>query len=175
MGLGARGTPPDGPLVSFGLAGSLVEGLEPGDLVVAHRVVTAQGDLLWERAPLELPDARAVVVCAAGRIVDSPAERARLAESSGAEAVDLESGALAVTGRLRAVVRAISDSPSRPAGGLAGAATQAGDTDWLAVAGPFARSPREAFRTALAGRRALAALERAAADLTGALDRHQAP
>ena len=51
VGLGARTTLPPGPLVSFGLAGALVSGLEPGTLLTARRVVDAEGTVLWEEEP----------------------------------------------------------------------------------------------------------------------------
>ena len=156
---------PPGRLVSFGLAGALVDGLEPGALVVGVRVVDEAGRTLWEGKPPTLPGARAVVVCAAGRIVDGPAERRDLARTSGAEAIDLESGRLAESGRLSAVVRAISDTPARPAGRLADAARPNGETDWGAIAGALLRAPRATVRAGLGGRAALRALEAAATEL----------
>ena len=95
---------PDGPLVSFGLCGALVDGLPPGTIVTARSVVDEAGEALWEGPPRAVAGARAVVLCAAGRIVDAAGERTALAERSGAEVVDLESGRLAATGRLAGVV-----------------------------------------------------------------------
>ena len=165
VGLGARGGLPSGPLVSFGLAGALVDGLEPGTLVVGTRVVDDSGGVLWEGEPSALSGARAVVVCAARRIVDTAEDRAELALASGARTVDLESGRLAASGRLVAVVRAISDSPTRPAGRLAHAARPDGETAWAAVARALLRAPRATLRTGLGGRAALRALEAAAVEL----------
>jgi len=156
---------PDGALVSFGLCGALVDGLPPGTIVTARRVVHEAGEVLWEGSPRTVAGARAVVLCAAGRIVDAAGERRALAERSGAEVVDLESGRLAATGRLAGVVRVVSDTPAVPLGPLAGAVTSAGETDILAAARAFVVAPRASLRAARAGRRALAALERAAADL----------
>jgi nucleoside phosphorylase len=153
---------PDGPLVSFGLAGALDERLEPGTLVTAVRVVDEDGETLWEGSPLPVPGARPVVLCSAARIVDAPAERAALASRTGAEVVDLESGRLAATGRLVGVVRAVSDTPSRPLGPLAGAVTPAGETDLGAAVRAFAAGPRASLRSARAARRAVAGLEPAA-------------
>jgi nucleoside phosphorylase len=48
------------------------------------------------------------------RLVDDPAELRRLHERTDADAVDMESGLLAATGRLRGCVRAISDTPAEP-------------------------------------------------------------
>ena len=65
--------------------------------------------MLWEGEPLEVAGARA------GRDLRGRAGRRRpggaaaLAERTGAVAVDMESGALAATGRLAGVVRAVSD------------------------------------------------------------------
>ena len=52
VGVGARKTLPDGPLVSFGLAGALRDGIACGEVLDATRVVDAQGETLWEGAPL---------------------------------------------------------------------------------------------------------------------------
>ena len=126
VGLGARERIPEGRLVSFGLAGALVSGLEPGTLLTARRVVDAEGTVLWEDEPLRVPGALTAIVCDAGRIVDDPVERRELARSTGAAAVDTESATLAATGRLAGVVRAISDTPEQPVGRLAHAATRDG-------------------------------------------------
>ena len=163
VGLGARERIPEGRLVSFGLAGALVSGLEPGTLLTARRVVDAEGTVLWEDEPLRVPGALTAIVCDAGRIVDDPVERRELARSTGAAAVDTESATLAATGRLAGVVRAISDTPEQPVGRLAQAATPDGGTDWRVVAQAFASEPRATVRTALAARRALASLRSAAA------------
>jgi adenosylhomocysteine nucleosidase len=165
VGLGAHGALPAGPLVSFGLAGALVSGLEPGTLLTARRVVDAEGTVLWEDEPLHVPGALTAVVCDAGRVVDDPVERRELARSTGAAAVDMESATLAATGRLAGVVRAISDTPEEPVGRLAHAATPDGGTDWRAVAHAFTSEPRATLRTALATRRALASLRSAASAL----------
>ncbi|HJS69672.1 MAG TPA: hypothetical protein VJ744_02625, partial [Gaiellaceae bacterium] len=63
VGLGAQGHLPSGPLISFGLAGALVSGLEPGTLLSARRVVDAEGTVLWEDEPLRVPGALTAVVC----------------------------------------------------------------------------------------------------------------
>jgi len=157
---------PDGPLVSFGVAGALVGDLPAGTLVTARRVVDEAGETLWEGVPLPVPGARPVVVCAAARIVDAPADRAALAGRTGAEVVDLESGRLAATGRLAGVVRAVSDTPGRPLGRLAAAVTAEGETDLPAALRAFAVAPRASLRDARAARRALAALEPAARALS---------
>lgn len=164
-GLGARGSLPEGRLVSFGLAGALVSGLEPGTLLSARRVVDADGTVLWEDEPLRVPGALAAVVCDAGRIVDDPVERRELARGTGAVAVDTESATLAATGRLAGVVRAISDTPERPVGRLARAATPDGRTDWRVVGRALASEPAATIRVALGARRGLANLRHAAVAL----------
>jgi adenosylhomocysteine nucleosidase len=165
VGLRAGLPLPEGRLVSFGLAGALVSGLEPGTLVSARRIVDADGTVLWEQEPLRVPGALSAVVCDAGLVVDDPSARRELARETGAVAVDTESAALAATGRLAGVVRAISDTPERPVGRLAHAALPDGRTDWRAVARAFLAEPRATIRTALAARRALASLRAAAAAL----------
>jgi hypothetical protein len=165
VGLQAGLPLPEGRLVSFGLAGALVSGLEPGTLVSARRIVDADGTVLWEQEPLRVPGALSAVVCDAGLVVDDPAARRELARETGAVAVDTESAALAATGRLAGVVRAISDTPERPVGRLAHAALPDGRTDWRAVVRAFLAEPRATIRTALAARRALASLRAAATAL----------
>ena len=165
VGLNACLPLPEGRLVSFGLAGALVSGLEPGTLVSASRVVDADGTVLWEEQPLRIPGALTGVVCDAGLVVDDPVARRELARESGAVAVDTESAALAATGRLAGVVRAISDTPELPVGRLARAAFPDGRTDRRAVARAFLAEPRGTLRSALAARRALASLRAAAASI----------
>jgi hypothetical protein len=99
---------PEGRLVSFGLAGSLGE-LGVGDVLDATRVVDATGTTLWEGPGLGVRGARPGVVLGGDVLVHDPAARARLREASGADAVDMESGVLARSGRLAGVLRAVSD------------------------------------------------------------------
>jgi adenosylhomocysteine nucleosidase len=161
VGLGARLPLPQGPLVSFGFAGSLDPRLGPGTLVTARKVVDVSGATLWEGEPLAVAGAEPVVICAVTEVSDGRA-RETVASSSGAGAVDLESGALARSGRLVGVVRAISDSADRPLGRLATAARADGSTDYRAVALAFVRQPVASVRVALAARRAMGRLRRAA-------------
>lgn len=163
VGLAASLPLPDGPLAGFGLAGALVPGLEPGTLITATRIVDEEGAVLWEGKPLAVPGARPAVLCAVDHVVDEPRERARLAERTGAVAADMESGRLVASGRLAGTIRAISDTPARPVGRLAGASTLAGGVAWLTVLQAIVTEPHVALRATLGARRALAALERAAA------------
>jgi adenosylhomocysteine nucleosidase len=118
VGIGARRPLPEGPVVSFGLAGGLHDGLACGEVLDATRVVDRQGTVLWEGAPLGVPGARVGTILASDVLVDDPAERRRLHELTGADAVDMESGVLARTGRLAGCLRAISDTPGRTLGPL---------------------------------------------------------
>ena len=165
IGLRAVRPLPDGPLASFGLAGALVPGLPPGTVISATRVVDEDGAVLWQGEALPVPGAIEGVLCSASRVVDDPAERAGLAGRTGAVAVDMESGALAASGRLAGVVRAVSDAPDRPVGRLARAATADGGTAWGVVASAFLTEPLRAIRAARDARTALGALESAAAAL----------
>jgi hypothetical protein len=103
-----------------------------------------------------------VTILAADAIVDDPAERRRLHERTGADAADLESGALARSGRLQGVLRAVSDTPSRPLDGIVGGVKDDGGYDWPGLARAFARSPRGFVRAASDSRRALGRLGDAA-------------
>ena len=124
IGMRARRPLPDGQLVLAGVAGAVAPGLGPGDIVVADRVVL---DGAADRdAAVVLPGAADLAkalriagltvhlgpVGGADRIVTGAA-RAAWADR-GALAVDMESGVLARTGRLAAVVRAIVDTPAHP-------------------------------------------------------------
>ena len=115
VGIGAPGELPEGPLVSFGLAGALHDGLACGDVLDAARVVDANGEILWEGGPLGVDGARRVTILATSAVVDGPAERLALHRRTGADAADMESGVLAQSGRLVGCLRAISDTPSAPA------------------------------------------------------------
>jgi 4-hydroxy-3-methylbut-2-en-1-yl diphosphate reductase len=119
IGMRARRPLPDGPLALAGVAGAVVPGLAPGDVVVADRVLLDGDEIL-------LPGAAALAkalriagltvhvgpVGGATELVTGPARAAWAAR--GALAVDLESGVLARTGRLAAVVRTVVDTPAHP-------------------------------------------------------------
>jgi nucleoside phosphorylase len=150
VGLGASNGVPDGPLVSFGLAGALRDDLPVGTVLDATRVVAADGAVLWEGDGLRVPGGTPATILAADRIVDSAAERRSAREASGADAVDLESGPLARTGRLQGVLRVVSDTPQRPLGALAGAVRPDDRSDWRGVARGVVRSPRAAVNAARA-------------------------
>jgi len=162
VGLGAANGVPDGPLVSFGLAGALRDGLPAGTVLDATRVVDGQGEVLWEGRSLGVSGAREATILAAEAIVDSADERRRLHEQTGADAVDLESGPLARTGRLHGVLRVVSDTPDRPLNGIEAGARPDGGYDWRGLLGAFVRQPRGFTRAASDARRALGRLGAAA-------------
>jgi nucleoside phosphorylase len=152
--IGVRGAAglPAGRLVSFGLAGALHDGLRVGELLDATRVVDSAGATLWEGAPLGVPGARQATMLASDVLVHDPSDRRRLHQSSGADAVDMESGVLAATGRLAGVVRAVSDIPSSSVQGVDDTVHADGTTDvvgllrWIAVRrGDAIRSMRDAL------------------------------
>jgi hypothetical protein len=140
----------------------LRDGLAPGTVVDATRVVDVEGTVLWEGGPMGVPGAEPATILAVDAIVDDPAERRRLHRLTGADAADLESGRLARSGRLCGVLRAVSDTPARPLEGLAGGVKQDGGYDWAALARVFARSPRGFVRSAIDAQRALGRLGEAA-------------
>jgi nucleoside phosphorylase len=159
IGLGAADGVPEGRLVSFGIAGALRDDLPIGTVIDATRVVDESGAVLWEGGGLGVAPARSGTILGADRIVDDPAERARLHQSTGADAVDMESGTLARSGRLAGCIRAISDTPTRKLGGLAQGAKMNGETDYGGLLRGFLRAPVETARAAAGARRALKALE----------------
>jgi hypothetical protein len=166
IGLGAGLPLPEGQIVSFGFAGGLEPGMPPGTLVTATKVVDPAGRTLWDGPALEVEGAEHAVICASELVANDPDERKALAERTGATVVDMESGVLASTGRLAGVVRAISDSGERPVGKLVSAGKPDGGTDWKVVASAFATEPVRSIRTARDARKASAALERAALELS---------
>jgi len=163
VGVRAVNGVPDGRLVSFGVAGALHDGLAIGDVVDATRVVDASGATLWEGAPLGVRGARTGTVLASNELVHDADERRRLHETSGADAVDMESGTLAASGRLAGVVRAISDVPSSAIEGVESTVHPDGRTDvagllrWIATRrGDAIRSMRDAVRSLNALQRSFA-------------------
>jgi hypothetical protein len=159
VGLGASKGIPEGRLVSFGIAGALSSELPIGTVIDATRVVDESGAVLWEGGPLGAKAARTGTILGASRIVDDPTERARLHERTGADAVDMESGPLARSGRLVGCLRAISDTPTRRLGGVAEGAKPSGEVDVLGFLRGFVRQPLVTLRAAFGARRALRSLE----------------
>jgi hypothetical protein len=173
IGLGGVNGLPDGELVSFGLAGAL-NGLPTGTVVDAVRVVDEQARTLWEGEPLGVPGARTGTVLATDRVVDDPAERSRLHDATGADVVDLESGVLAASGRLRGCLRAVSGTPERTLHGICRSVHPSGTYDWPGLAGAFLRSPRGFSQAAADAKRALSRLTEAARSLQQTVTSSQA-
>jgi hypothetical protein len=162
VGVGVANGVPAAPVVSFGLAGALGD-LRVGDVLDATRVVDESGAVLWEGAGLGVRGARAATVLGSDVLVHDAEERRRLRETSGADAVDMESGVLARAGRLAGVVRAVSDDAASAVEGVDATVHPDGSTDvagllrWVATRrGDALRSMRDALR-------ALRALEQAVA------------
>jgi nucleoside phosphorylase len=153
---------PEGSLVSFGLAGSLGD-LRIGDVLDATRVVDESGTTLWEGAGLGVRGARAGVVLGGDVLVHDAAERARLREASGADAVDMESGVLARSGRLAGVVRAISDDADSLVEGVDTTVHADGRTNVAGLLRWIATRRGDAIRSMRGALRALRALEQAVA------------
>jgi hypothetical protein len=158
VGVAVRRGVPAGRLVSFGVAGGL-DGLAVGEVIDATRIVDERGEVLWEGEGLGVAGTRPGTILASARIVDDPAERRRLHELTGADAVDMESGLLAASGRLDGCIRAISDTPERTLGVLAGAVTPTGRPRPLGFLRALAVDPAGTVRALGDIRRALKALE----------------
>ena len=154
IGVCVRRGAPAGELVSFGVAGAM-NGSPVGTVIDATRVVDEQGATLWEGPGLGV--GRPGTILAMSRLVDDPAELRRLHERTGADAVDMESGVLAATGRLRGCVRAISDTPREPLGPLGQVVTPDGRFRPAGLVA-LARHPAAAARALGNIRRALRAL-----------------
>ena len=150
---------PAGELISFGVAGGL-NGSSVGTVIDATRVVDEAGAVLWEGPGLGV--GRPGTILAMSRLVDDPAELQRLREQTGADAVDMESGVLASTGRLRGCIRSVSDTPDEPLGPLALAVTPEGRPRPLGFLKALATEPAGTLRALGNVRRALKALEGAA-------------
>jgi hypothetical protein len=162
VGLRVANGVPEGRLVSFGLAGSLGE-LRVGEVLDATRVVDETGTTLWEGRGLGLRGARDGVVLGGDVLVHDAAERARLRELSGADAVDMESGVLARSGRLAGVVRAISDDAGSAVAGADRTVHADGRTNVAGLLGWVATCRGDAIRSMRDALRALKALEEAVA------------
>ncbi len=149
----AIGRRPRRPVVSFGLCGALAPDLSCGALVLATRVVhggeayEADPDLL-SRLASRLPDALCGAVAGSPHIVGEAGDKADLARSTGALAVDMESHLVACAatdaGAPFAVVRAVSDraTDTLPLAARAGFRSD-GAVDVSAVILALARRPWE--------------------------------
>ena len=112
-------------LLSFGVAGALDPDLEPGDLIVADRVVVPDGrsltaDAAWaDRLVACLTDLtpRRAALAGAVEAVHGPDAKAALGRSAGVAAVDMESHAVATAAAAAGcpflAVRVVSDPARR--------------------------------------------------------------
>jgi adenosylhomocysteine nucleosidase len=101
-------------LISFGLAGGLDPALLPGTVIVPRAVVL--GAEQWDADPALsalLGGGAGQVVVGGGEIVATAAAKAALRRATGADAVDLESAAVARAGLPFAVLRAVCDPAHR--------------------------------------------------------------
>ncbi len=162
VGVGVANGMPAEPVVSFGLAGALGD-LRVGEVLDATRVVDESGATLWEGPGLGVRGARTVTVLGSAVLVHDPAERRRLHEASGADAVDMESGALARAGRLAGVLRAVSDDPSSAVAGVDSTVHADGRTDLAGLLRWVATRRLDAIRSLRDALRALRSLEQAVA------------
>jgi hypothetical protein len=153
---------PEGQLVSFGVAGSL-GGLAVGEVLDATRVVDEQGATLWEGPGLGVRGARQGTLLGGSVLVHDAAERDQLRATTGADAVDMESGTLARSGRLAGVVRAISDDASSSVEGLDLTIHADGRTNVPGLLRWVVTQRGAAVRTIRGAMRALKALEEAVA------------
>jgi adenosylhomocysteine nucleosidase len=151
VGVRAANGVPDEPIVSFGLAGALHDGLRVGDVLDATRVVDEHGATLWEGAPLGVAGGRAATMLGSDALVHDAGERRRLRDATGADAVDMESAVIARSGRLAGVVRVVSDAPGSAIEGVDRTVHADGRTDvvgllrWVATRrGDAVRSMRDA-------------------------------
>jgi hypothetical protein len=154
---------PKGRLVSFGLAGALRDGMAIGEVLDATRVVDERGGTLWEGGPLGVPGARAATVLGSDVLVHDASERRRLHEASGADAVDMESGVLARSGRLAGVVRVISDDVTSAVEGVDTTVHPDGRTDALGLLRWLGAKRTDGLRSVFGAIVALKALEKAVA------------
>ena len=141
-------------LLSFGVAGGLAPDLVAGTIVIPSSVLTAAGEISCDAELVRRlggPSIRSVL--GYDTAVATVDEKARLHADTGAVAVDLESGVVAMTalaeGLPFAVIRAICDPANRslPAAALA-ALDEAGRIKPLFVLAALARRPGEIISVA---------------------------
>jgi hypothetical protein len=162
VGIGVANGVPEGRLVSFGVAGSL-GALQVGEVLDATRVVDETGATLWEGPGLGVRGARPGVLLGGAVLVHDAAERDRLRAVSGADAVDMESGTLARSGRLAGAVRAISDDASSVVEGPDTTVHADGRTNVVGLLRWIAAQRADALRSIRGALRALKALQEAVA------------
>jgi hypothetical protein len=161
VGVRAVNGVPDARVVSFGLAGALHDGLRVGDVLDATRVVDEPGVTLGAGCSLGFRGAREPTVLGSDALVHDAAERRRLHEVSGADAVDMESGALARSGRLVGVLRVVSDGVESAIEGVDTTVHPDGSTDVVGLVRWVATRRTDAVRSMRDAVGALKQLEKA--------------
>ena len=167
VGDGARG------LISFGIAGALRPGLEPGTCVVGTAVLSdaqkfAADDTWSNRLSIAIPEARHGVVFGSSQAVGEVGAKAALYQTTGADIVDMESHVVARIAAERGlpfiVLRVVADSSAQrlPPAAVKGMKPD-GTPDIVAVLKSLGTQPAQLpdlMRTAFAARRAMAGLLR---------------
>ena len=104
-------------VISAGFAGAVADELRVGDLIVAENF-SDPGLLASAERVLSNRQPRRIKLFTSTSIIDSIAERNEIARSSGAAAVDMETGAIVAVCNAHRVpllsLRAISDTPRNP-------------------------------------------------------------
>jgi adenosylhomocysteine nucleosidase len=144
----AAGLEPASLVVSAGVCGALAPHLSRGDLVIPETILTLEGTRLTTDAWPGL--SRAGTLLTVRRVIEAPADKARLWLESGALAVDMESATILTWARARdlpvVAVRAVADT-----------AREAVPADLAGLVDPGGRvHTGRALRAALARPRALA-------------------
>ena len=161
VGLGAKNGIPQERVVSFGLAGGL------GDLPCGHRDRRDARRRRGRTRALGGRPARRAGRTPGNAARDGPSDRrpgrapSGRTRRTGADAVDLESGVLAASGRLAGCLRAVSDTPERTLHGLCNAVHDDGRYAWGGLVKAFARAPIGVSRAGVDGKRALDELSQA--------------
>lgn len=155
-------------VLSFGIAGGLDPGLEPGDLVAATRVRGMAGawaaDMAWAAYLARATAARLGVLAGAAAAVADPAAKRSLRAMTGALAVDMESQVAAAFAARRglpfAALRAVADTAaeSLPRAASVGL-TPDGRPAPFRVLAALARNPREIGPLKIIAARSRTALE----------------
>jgi len=167
-------------LISFGIAGGLDPALNPATIILAEAVLAADAsnrptDGSWQKRLCRQLEATSTVstgtLFGSDRIIETPADKRRLFEATGAVAVDMESHGIAAVaaeaGVPFLVVRLISDpaTGSIPPAALKGVGLN-GRERHLAVVGGLLRRPGDLpalLRLRRDSMRAVAGLRRVAA------------
>jgi adenosylhomocysteine nucleosidase len=136
-------------LVSFGLAGGLDPALRPGAVIVPTRVIRDDVSFIADKELVErLGGATPHVSLTTPQVVASAAVKRQLYETTGAAALDLESGAVAHAASVRrlpfAVLRAICDPAERclPSAALGALDAQGAIAVWRVLVS-LAADPRQ--------------------------------